>query len=83
MQSLFLGSSSRSINGLTAMTTEPSRKSNLPADRPVTTTLITRSASGDTRTMTYADDSTEISTYYLDGQIKAVSGTAVPDKTYD
>jgi RHS repeat-associated protein len=80
---LFLGSSTRSLDGLTRSSTGPSRKSTLIEDRPVTTTVITRSATGDTETTTHADFSTSITASYLDGRPKSTSGTAVPDMSYD
>jgi hypothetical protein len=88
---LFLGSTTRSLDGLTTTETGPSLKSNLPEDRPVTTTVISHFTvnggdllpSGDTITTTYADDSTSIIAKYRDGRIQSVSGTAVPDESYD
>ncbi|MBJ7424441.1 MAG: hypothetical protein JHD23_08110 [Akkermansiaceae bacterium] len=80
---LFLGSSTRSLDGLTRSATGPSRKSNAVVDRPVTTTVIMRSASGDTETTSYADFSTSITASYLDGRTKSTSGSAVPDMSYD
>jgi RHS repeat-associated protein len=87
---LFLGSTSRSLDGLTTITVEPSRKSNAEelefdpeADRVTTTTFTAHSATGDIVTTTHADTSTTITAHYLDGQIKSVSGSAVPDAQYD
>jgi RHS repeat-associated protein len=81
--SIFLGSNTRSLDGLTHTSTGPALKSSAVADRPVTTTVITHSATGDIETTTYADASTAISTSFLDGRPKSISGTAVPDMTYD
>ena len=81
--SLFLGSATRSLDGLTTTNIGPSRKSNLVADRPVTTKIISHSNAGDTTTTTYADGSTSITANYLDGRIKSISGTAVSDMSYD
>ena len=81
--SFFLGSVTRSLDGLTRASTAPSQKSTLAAERPVTTTITTHSATGDTATTTYADLSTAISTSFLDGQRKSTSGTAVAPMTYD
>lgn len=80
---LFLGSVTRSMDGLTTKETGPARKSSLAIDRPVTTRIVVRSSTGDTATTTYADGSTSISAAYLDGRIKSNSGSAVPDNTHD
>jgi hypothetical protein len=82
-QSLFLGSQARSLDGLTRTTTGPAAKSTAIADRPVTTTVTSHSATGDTVTTTRADGSTSILATYLDGREKSTSGSAVPDMTYD
>ena len=82
-QSLFLGSSSSSLDGLTRTTTSPARKSALAADRPVTTSVTSHSATGDTATTTFADGSTAITANYLDGRTKSTTGTAVSDMSYD
>ena len=82
-QSLFLGSSSRSLDGLTRTTTGPARKSALVADRPVTTSVTTHSVTGDTEATTFADGSTARTASYLDARIKSTTGTAVPDITYN
>ena len=79
--SLFLRSDTRSLDGLTRTTTSPSQKSTAIADRPVTTSITDPATH--TTTTTYADLSTSITSTYLDGQLKSVSGTAVADKTYD
>jgi RHS repeat-associated protein len=88
---LFLGSTTRSLDGLTTIETGPSLKSNLAVDRPVTTTTIDHFTvnggdllpSGDTVTTTHADASTSITAKYRDGRISSISGTAVADKSYD
>ena len=80
---LFLGTRSRSLDGLTNTATAPSAKSSLAADRPITTKIVAHSATGDNATTTYADGSTSITATYLDGRIKSSSGTAVPDMSYD
>jgi RHS repeat-associated protein len=81
-QSLFLGSSTRSLDGLTRSTTAPASKSTLVADRPVTTS-VTSIGVGSTETTTFADGSTSINAFYRDGRISSVSGTAIPDKSYN
>ena len=83
IQSLFLDTTIRSLDGLTRIVTGPARKSALVADRPVTTSVTSHSASGDIETTTFADGSTAITTNYFDGRIKSTTGTAVPDMTYD
>jgi RHS repeat-associated protein len=82
-QLLFMGFSSRSLDGLTRTTTGPARKSALAADRPVTTSVTSHSLVGDTETTTFADGSTSITANYLDGRTKSITGTAVPDMTFD
>ncbi len=81
-QSLFIGSSTRSIDGLIRTTVGPSEKSTLAEDRTTTSKVITRSATGDIETTTYADLATSITANYLDGQTKSVTGTAVADMSY-
>ena len=83
-QSLFLGASTGSLDGLTQTSTAPANKSILPADRPVTSSVTTHSAgTGDTTTTTDALGGTSITASYLDGQVKSRSGTAVADMVYD
>jgi RHS repeat-associated protein len=82
-QSLFLGSSSSSLDGLTRTTTSPARKSAFAADRPITTSVTTHSVTGDTEATTFADGSTARTASYLDGRIKSTTGTAVPDISYN
>jgi RHS repeat-associated protein len=79
----FRGYSASSMDGLSHSHTGLSQKSNNPLDRPVTNTVTTHSSSGDTVTVTLADGSTSITSYYLDGRTKAISGSAVPDMSYD
>ncbi len=79
----FLGHSTRSMDNLTHTFTGPSRKSNNAIDRPVTTTVTTHSSTGDTVTVTKADGSTAITSSYLDGRTKTVTGTAVADMSYN
>ncbi|TAG09277.1 MAG: RHS repeat protein, partial [Verrucomicrobia bacterium] len=83
--SLFLSSSTESIDGLTSSQTLPAEKSNLAADRPTTSSVIVRGAgsTGDTITTTFADGSKSIKSHFLDGQPKSSTGTAVPDVSYD
>jgi RHS repeat-associated protein len=81
--SLFLGSRTVSIDGLTRTITGPSAKSTNITDRPTTTTVISHSSTGDTETTTRADLSNSITAYYLDGRPKSISGTAIADMTYD
>lgn len=80
---LFIGSATRSVDGLSTTKTGPSLKSSLATDRPVTSSVTTHSGSGDTVFTTRADTSTSVTDYYLDGRTKSVSGTAVPDIAYD
>jgi RHS repeat-associated protein len=83
---LFLGSTTRSLDGLTTVETGPFRKSTLGEEnpvRPVTNSVISHSATGDTVTTTFADGSDSITASYLDGQAKSVTGSAVPDMSYD
>jgi len=80
----FLGSTTRSLDGLTVTETGPSLKSANSADRPVTTTATTHNnGTGDTVTTTYADDSITVRSSYLDGRASALSGTAVAPVSYD
>jgi RHS repeat-associated protein len=79
-QSLFLSSSTRSLDGLTRTTTAPARKSTLVADRPVTTSVTSIGIGTMTETTTFADGSTTINTSDLSGRVTSIGGTAVPDK---
>jgi YD repeat-containing protein len=81
--SFFLGSMTRSLDGLTQTSIAPSQKSADDEDRPATTSVTVHSATGDTVTTTYEDGSTSIKAYYLSRQPRSISGTAVADKTYD
>lgn len=81
---LFLGSSTRSLDGLTITNTAPANKSTNAADRPVTTSVTAHnSGTGDTVTTTDALGGTSITSYYLDGRIKSRRGTAVADEDHD
>ena len=82
--SLFLGTATRSLDGLTETQTGPSLMSNNAGDRPVTTIVTAHgSNTGDTVTTTYADGSTSIFSNYLDGRIKSASGSAIAPMSYD
>jgi len=80
--SQFLGSSAKSLDGQKVTETGPSLMSNSSGDRPTTTTVTVHSSTGDTVTRTYADSSTSIASYYLDGRLSSVSGSAVAPKSY-
>lgn len=81
---LFLGSSTRSLDGLTITKTAPANKSTNSADRPTTTSVTAHnSGTGDTVTTTDALGGTSITSYYLDGRIKSRRGTVVADEDYD
>jgi hypothetical protein len=73
----FLGSTTRSLDGLTTTTTGPALNSMNVADRPVTTTVITRnSGTGDTITTTNnVDNTTQVTTHFLSGQQKTSTRT--------
>jgi RHS repeat-associated protein len=79
----FLGSQSTSLDGLTRTQTSPARKSANVADRIDTTTVITRSTTGegDTETTTYEDGSNKIVKNFCDGRTKSISGTAVSNSS--
>jgi hypothetical protein len=71
-QSLFLGSSTRSLDGLTRTTTGPARKSTLATDRPVTTSVTSHTATGDIATTTFADGSTSITKWGQSSRINTL-----------
>ena len=80
----FLGTSTRSLDGLTITTTSPAQNSNNPADRVTTTQTITRSATGDTLVTTNDfDAATSTTTTFLSGQMKSSTRTGYATTIYD
>jgi RHS repeat-associated protein len=85
---VFLGSTTRSLDGLTTTTVSPSRKSSADTDRLIIRTVTNHEeGTGDTVTESYNTGTdpdvgtgwttTSKTTHYLDGRTKSVSGAAV------
>jgi RHS repeat-associated protein len=83
--SQFLGTTTRSIDGLVTTSTAPAQNSTNPADRVTTTRVTTRNpGTGDTVTTTNNfDTATETTTSYLSGQMKSSARTGYATTTYD
>jgi RHS repeat-associated protein len=85
-RAVFLGSTTRSLDGRTTTTISPSRKSNNADHRLVTRTATTYPSGTPTTTESYNTSTgwttTSVTTHYLDGQVKSVSGDAVTDVEY-
>ena len=81
----FLGSSTRSLDGMTYTSTGPAQNSIDSADRVTTTRTITHNAgTGDTVvTSNNFDASTQTTTAYLSGQMKSSTRTGYATTTYD
>lgn len=81
----FIGSNTRSIDGMTSSSTSPAQNSNSPVDRVTTTTTISHNAgTGDTTVTTNNfDGSIVTTTEYLSGQMKSSTRTGYATTTYD
>jgi RHS repeat-associated protein len=81
----FLGTSTRSLDGMTYTSTSPALKSTDSADRVTTTQTTTHNAgTGDTTvTSNNFDASTQTTTAYLSGQMKSSTRTGYATTTYD